>query len=182
MKIESTSLLEELVAKLDKATAIAEGFKELELAELNARKSRDSWSLLECIEHLNRYGYFYLPEIENRILAQSGGKKSGIFKSGLLGNYLVNLIKMDGTKIRKMKTATAMNPIQTLLDEKTIGIFLKQQQRLRSLLEQARNIDLTRTTTKTTLSPFIKLRLGDTLRFMVHHIERHVAQAEATQF
>lgn len=182
MKIQSSSLIGELIGRLDKVSEIAKKFNELDLNELNARKSGDSWSLLECIEHLNRYGYFYLPEIEKQILSQAPHSGNGIFKSGFIGNYLVNLIKPGNLKTKKMTTAKNMNPINSELSARTLSIFFKQQNRLRSLLEQAAIVDLSTTRTKTTLSPLLKLRLGDTLRFMVHHIERHIQQAEATQF
>ena len=182
MKIESQTLIAELLKRLDDASATVERFKNLDADALNARKNETSWSLLECLEHLNRYGYFYLPEIEKQILAQQPVNDKQIFKSGLLGNYLVNLIRLSASKNRPMKTAKDMNPIHAELPDKTISIFLEQQTRLRSLLQQSLLVDLNTTRTKTTLSPLITLRLGDTLRFMVYHIERHVHQAEATQF
>ena len=49
---------------------------------------------------------------------------------------------------------------------------------LKSLLNQAREVDLTKTKVPISLTRFIKLRLGDTFRFFVYHIERHILQAE----
>ncbi|RZJ73235.1 DinB family protein [Flavobacterium sp.] len=182
MKIKSQSLIDELLLRLDKTTETVEKFRELETSEMLARKDPSSWNLLECLEHLNRYGNFYLPEIEKRILQQELKSTNEIFRSGILGNFLVNAVRPKGVKVNKMKTAKAMNPIQSQLSDKTISIFLQQQTRLQSLLERSRKVDLSKTRTDTTLSRFITLRLGDTFRFMVNHIERHVAQAEATQF
>ena len=76
-----------------------------------------------------------------------------------------------------MSTAKSMNPFGRSLTITTIDRFLKQQEQLKSLLNQAKYVDMTKTTTPVSISKFIKLRLGDTLRFMVYHIERHVAQA-----
>ncbi len=137
MKIKSQTLLDELLARLDKTTEIAESFRELDLSEMLARKTESSWNLLECLEHLNRYGYFYLPEIEKRILENQPETAGEIFTSGILGNYLVNLVRPNGPKANRMKTAQKMNPIKSHLDEKTISIFLKQQARLKSLVESA---------------------------------------------
>ncbi len=45
-----------------------------------------SWSILECLEHLNLYGDFYIPEIKNRIESSKTLPKEN-FKSRILGNY-----------------------------------------------------------------------------------------------
>jgi hypothetical protein len=83
----------------------------------------------------------------------------------------------DG-KIKKMKSPKDKNPSRTALSITTINRFLKQQEQLLNLLQRSRGIDLTRTKTAISLSKFIRLRLGDTLRFYTYHIERHVWQAE----
>lgn len=60
----------------------------------------------------------------------------------------------------------------------TIERFLKQQDRLLDLLHQARRIDLTASKTPVSVFRLVRLRLGDTFRFLINHIERHVLQAE----
>jgi len=77
-----------------------------------------------------------------------------------------------------MKTPIDKNPLGSQLSVTTIDRFLKQQEMLRSLLERARHIDLTKTKVPISLTKFIRLRLGDTFRFFVYHIERHIRQAE----
>ncbi|MBD3581707.1 DinB family protein [Flavobacterium selenitireducens] len=181
MKIQSSSLIDDLIGRIDKVSKIAETFRELNPTELNARKSADSWSLLECIEHLNRYGHFYLPEIEKQLSSQTPHVANGVFESGILGNYLVNLIKPEPVKKKKMRTAKEMNPIHSRLDERTLLVFFEQLHALRLLIEKSATVDLSKVHVKTSLSRLIRLRLGDILRFMVHHIERHIQQAQATQ-
>ena len=38
-----------------------------DLSTLTWRENPTSWNILECIEHINRYGDFYLPEIASKI-------------------------------------------------------------------------------------------------------------------
>ena len=52
---------------------------------------------------------------------------------------------------------------------------------LHALLEQAKQVDLVKVKTAISLTKLIRLRLGDTFRFLVTHIERHVLQAQLTQ-
>ena len=176
MQTENNTLIDELLAITERATEKARKFRELPEDRLNFREAPEKWSILECVEHLNRYGDFYLPEIERSILGAS--PKTSAFRSGVIGNWFANLMKVKNGKIVKMKTPGDKNPIGSKLTTLTLDRFLKQLEMLKSLLNQARNADLTKTKVPISLTRFIKLRLGDTLRFFTYHIERHVIQAE----
>jgi hypothetical protein len=178
MQIETRLLIEDLLSRTEKSTRVIKQLKELTYDQLNYKKNATEWSVLECIEHLNLYGDFYLPEIEKQILAQKNKSQSNVFKSGLIGNYFANLMQVKDGKVKKMKSPKDKDPSHSLLTMTTMDRFLKQQQRLQSLLTQAQAIDLTKTKTAISLTPLIRLRLGDTFRFFVYHIERHVLQAE----
>ena len=77
-----------------------------------------------------------------------------------------------------MKSPKDKNPANSALTITTIDRFLKQQERLKALLMQAKQVNLTKTKTSISISNLVKLRLGDTFRFLIYHIERHVKQAE----
>ena len=82
----SIDLLEDLIERTQENIKKVEQLQLLPEESLNKRNSQNSWSILECIEHLNRYSDFYLPEIETRI-SSSLYQASENFRSGLLGNY-----------------------------------------------------------------------------------------------
>lgn len=152
-------------------------FKSLSHKDLNQRNSPGSWSVLECLEHLNRYGNFYLPEIDKRINA-SQLSKNEVFKSGWLGNYFaLSMLPGENGKLNKMKTFKSMNPLHQTLTVRVIDQFLVQQREILHLLERAMERDLTAVSTSISISKLIKLRLGDTLRVVVYHNQRHVRQA-----
>lgn len=125
-----------------------------------------------------RYGDFYLPAIERAILSGDSVHASPVFTSGLIGDYFANLMRVKNGKIVRMKTPASKNPLGSELSVTTIDRFLKQQEMLRSLLERSRHVDLMKTKVPISLAKFIRLRLGDTFRFFVYHIERHIWQAE----
>ncbi|MBK7884028.1 MAG: DinB family protein [Chitinophagaceae bacterium] len=181
MQIENKQLIDDLLERIDRSTALVQKFKEISIEKLNYKKSKDKWSLLECIEHLNLYGDFYLPEIEKRILTQKSTANSNIFKSGIIGNYFANLMQVKNGKIKKMKSPKDKNPANSQLSVTILDRFLKQQEKLKLLLIQSLNVDLTKTKTAISLTNLIKLRLGDTFRFLIYHIERHILQAQQTQ-
>jgi len=177
MQIENNQLIDELLERMKKCTRLVKGFEALSVGQLQF-KNGDRWSILECLEHLNLYGDFYLVEIEKRILKNPPKNTSTKFKSGILGNYFANLMEVKEGKITKMKSPKDKNPSNKNLSITTINRFLKQQEQLVNLLNQCRSIDLTRTKAAISLTNLVKLRLGDTLRFFCYHIERHVVQAE----
>ena len=178
MQTDNNSLIDALLALTEQATRTARKFRELPESQLNFKTSPEKWSILECIEHLNRYGDFYLPEIEKAVLSGKLAGSSPIYRSGWLGNYFASLMSVKNGKMTKMKTPSDKNPLGSKLSVLALDRFLKQQALLQSLLNQARDADLTRTKVPISLTRFIRLRLGDTLRFFIYHIDRHIFQAE----
>lgn len=176
MRIEQNTLIEELITGTEASLKAIIRLKGLSVEDLNFKHNHREWSILECIEHLNLYGAFYLPEIEKCILQNTSRKEYGTYKSSLIGDYFVNVIKADNPK--KMKAPNMMIPEPSHLSAVTIDKFIKQLEKLISLLKQAKKVDLIKAKTPISLTKFITLRLGDTLRFVVYHNERHVLQAE----
>ncbi len=178
MIINKEQLIAELLSLTEQATIAVTEFKNLDIDKLNFKKTAEQWSILECVEHLNLYGDFYLPEMQKQLLDSINLEDSKVFKPGMMGDYFVGLIKIKNGKIKKMKSPKDKNPVNSTLSITTLDRFLKQEQLLQSILQQASTTDLTKIKTAISLSKFIKLRLGDTLRFYVYHIERHVKQAK----
>ncbi|WP_346236555.1 DinB family protein [Niabella insulamsoli] len=176
MKLQSSELLKELSALTLQHAEFAQQIFSLPDATLQQRPGPDSWNALECIEHLNRYGHFYLPEIEKRLQQYQGGAAPG-FRSGLLGNYFAKTM-WPKEKLNKMKTFRAMNPSNTPVDRNVIEVFIDQQQTMLKLLKRCTHADLNKIKTSVSISAFIKLRLGDSLRVVIYHNERHIRQAK----
>ena len=86
MTITSEKLIQDLIERTRININQAEKFSLLSTEKLNWRAENDSWSILECFEHLNLYGDFYISEIKKRIENSNTQPKEN-FKSGLLGNY-----------------------------------------------------------------------------------------------
>jgi len=178
MQIPSNKLLDELIEMSERATLTAQNYKKLDHNLLNYKQDLSSWSILECLEHLNLYGDFYLPEIEKQMISNGQKKPSTFFNPGIIGNYFANLMLVKNNKLKKMKSPKDKNPTNSKLTIVTIDRFLKQQQLLQNILTKAKEINLNQTKTSISLTILIKLKLGDTLRFYVYHIDRHIQQAE----
>jgi hypothetical protein len=177
MKQDQHQMINELESMVENCRRQVAAFREVDVNVLQYKASPGSWSVLECAEHLNMYGDFYLPEMEKSLLSAkpAGGRE---FKSGLLGGYFAKLMKVgaDG-KMTKMKSPADKNPASSELTAVVLDRLIKQLDMLLVLLERARGVDLRRAKTPITLSKWVRLSLGDTFRFNVFHIERHVMQA-----
>lgn len=190
------NLIEEITTILQKANQL----QQLSNDELNFRPNTESWTILECIEHLNRYSDFYLQEIEKRIDEKTDKNKPNsnqeyIFKSGFLGNYSANsmlpvqkgVVSIGENKNptgnhflkvgNKMKTFKDKNPIHSGVDRRVLETFIDDQNEFIRLLEKSKNVDLNKTKISLTL-PLLKFNLGDTFRFVINHEIRHFFQID----
>lgn len=144
--------------------------------------SPEKWSATQCIEHLNSYGRFYLPEMEkaiNKAKVKSWGPATH-FKSGWLGNYFTKLMMpvKDGSVGKKMSSPKDHYPTSNADSYKVIAEFIEQQEQLLQLLDAAQSIDLNKATCAISISKLVKLKLGDTFLFYIAHQYRHLLQTE----
>ncbi len=175
MKIEQEKLRQSLITLLKSHQAQAEKLKSYTLSELNTKANPESWSALECIEHLNRYGQFYLPEVRSRL--NNGAKDKGLwFRSSWLGAYFAKSM-WPNEKLNRMKTFASMNPNGSELDFEVLERFTRQMEDWIEILGQAKDYNWRQVKTSISISKVIKLRLGDTLRVVFYHNERHLRQA-----
>lgn len=175
MKIPSKQLLHDLKIITEQNLQFVENLLNETDKRLNFRLSENSWSILECLEHLNRYGKFYIPEIRKRI-ENSDTKSTEMFNSGILGNYFAKSM-LPKEKLNTMKTFKSMNPIYSKLDKEVLNEFIDQQKQAITLLNEAEKLDLNKVKTSISISNLIKLKLGDTFRFVIYHNLRHIEQA-----
>lgn len=176
MNFNSKELLEDLSERTKSNIIEAKAFRSHNLEELNWRPFQTSWSVLECLEHLNLYGDFYIPQIEKVIKKKKyPGEKA--FKSGYVGNYFARMM-LPGENLKKMKTFKNKNPLGSKLDKSTTERFIDQQNAILDLLSKASKVSLGRTKTGISISRFIRLKLGDILRVVIFHNQRHILQAQ----
>ncbi len=179
MKISNKVLVNELKEKIEDCALRVMQLTQLDPEILMWKENPESWNALECIEHLNMYGDFYIPEIRKRMqsVVPVNNPDSLSFKCGWWGNYFVNAVApKPEAELNKMNAFKKLNPISKPLEISVLDKFLKQQDTLKELLNQAEKIDLNKIKTNTTI-PMVKLRLGDTFRAEIYHNQRHVNQA-----
>jgi len=177
MTIKNDQLIAGLTVLTHSHLKRAKTYRDFSVDKLNWKENPKKWGVLECLEHLNLYGDFYLPEIQKRINEGRKATPNVTFKSGWLGNYFANSL-LPKEQLNTMNSPKNMNPIGSKLDKAHLERFIEQQEWLLMILEQAETTDLTKTKTAISLTNWIKLRLGDTLRVVIFHNERHMVQAD----
>jgi uncharacterized damage-inducible protein DinB len=138
--------------------------------------SNNGWSIAECMAHLNSYAEFYLPRLTKAIEKAHPGNENGLFKYSLLGRHFIKSMDPDFNK-KKFK---AMKKHLPLVNDpnSVVSKFIEHLETMLALSRQARHKNLKRNSVATSISPILKMNVGDTLSFLITHNRRHLMQAK----
>ncbi|HET6994414.1 MAG TPA: DinB family protein [Chitinophagaceae bacterium] len=181
MKIRTTELIEQLQADVRQLILKTEYLQTEETRTLIIQPAAEKWSITQVLEHLNSYGRYYLPAIE-KSLAESRKPGREWFKAGWLGNYFTKIMRpgVDGKIANKMQAPRNHRPRMIFDADSVINDFLEQQYILLNLLQDATKKDIGNIRTPVSISRFIRLKTGDTFRFLIAHEQRHFVQIDNT--
>jgi hypothetical protein len=184
---DSNALLNDLKSCVDRIESDFDSLLESnDLTHLQYATAENKWSAIECIEHLNMTGRYYLPKMEEALekgIAKGISSKS-VFKSGFMGNYMYNSMKPKSGEIQnKVGTFKSINPQvkykkATMDANKVCENFRMQLNTFRELLDKAAQTDINKLKVPSLLGPILMLKLGDVFRFLLAHIDRHLIQAK----
>ncbi|SOD81445.1 DinB family protein [Spirosoma fluviale] len=155
-------------------------FSTLTDEQLRWKPAPNKWSIVECLQHLNLAERFYIRNIQHKV------DKLGLIQtvpidqtleSDLVGKALLYIVDPQG-KLKfpapgmiRPRSAADLQPADV------IGQFLDLQTLLHSMLDKAVYIDWNREKLMTIFGNWLKINLGDALRMLVAHTERHLNQA-----
>ena len=180
-QINSNTLLELLQADVREILLQCSALQAKPASLLQQQPQPDKWSVAQVLEHLNFYSRFYITAIEQKLhLNQSGPNRD--FTPGWLGNYFTKLMKPTAEKTIASKMKAPANAVPSAQPDATevLTEFISHQHHLLNLLQIARTANLEYNRIPTSLTKFIKLKLGDTFRFFIAHEQRHFLQIENT--
>lgn len=185
--VKTQELLHELTRLNQRLTEIvARDFPILNLDQLNWREHDEKWSIAECLMHLNYVADYYFPSTL-RAVKNAKAKKSRpqeTFTRGWLGHRYASKFRLtlDNQIKNRIESPAKYNPRNSSasnLDGKIIvETFLKNQAVLQQLLEDAVSINLQKTRVPALFFGFISVQLGDMLKVLIYHTERHIIQAQ----
>ena len=179
-KYKSLELLEQLQADTRQLILEANYLKTTDPGLLLQEPATGKWSVIQVLEHLDSYGRYYLLAIERSLVQDKPAIE--MFKPGWLGNYFTKLMKPgeNGTIAHKMQSPKDHRPSSHPDAFPVLNTFLEQQHYLLDLLESAKSKNISSIRTPISISRFIKLKVGDTFRFLIAHEQRHFVQIENT--
>jgi hypothetical protein len=143
---------------------------------LNRPAADGGWSIAQCLDHLNSYGLYYLPQIEKALSAAGLVGPDQDYKSSWLGSYFIKMMEPETGK-KKYKAFKDHIPASELNAVEVVAEFIRQQEKLLHYLRTAARRDLNKTL-PISISRLIRLKLGDVFQFIIAHNERHMQQAQ----
>lgn len=165
---------------------VARDFTILSNEKLNWKEQKDKWSIAECLMHLNYVADYYFPSTLKTIKAAKAkkSKPSPTFTRGSLGHYYVSKMRLglDNQVKAKMEAPPKYNP-QAITSSQLDGAavikdFLARQDQIQAMLLDAQTINIQRSRVYALFFGLLSVRLGDILKILVYHTERHIVQAQ----
>jgi hypothetical protein len=173
-------LITELLDRTEVLKASTQPFLRLPDEQLYFQPGPGKWSIPEIYGHLNLCLDQYIRSILSRI-ALAPDHPSDVYRSSWLGDWLYERImpRADGS-VFKLKSLQAHSPAVKAPPDgrEEIEAFQRHCDALDDILRHVWTKDLRRIKIPFLLNGLIRLRLGDMLRFLVAHGERHLLQAQ----
>ena len=172
------SLITELLDRIELIKASTQPFLRLTEQQLNFSPAPNKWSIAEIFGHLNIAHDANIRCILSRITLAPDVKTES-FRSGWLGDWLYDKImpRSDGS-VFKIPSPRSFHVRKEGLDgREELQRFLHQCDALDDILRHVSTKDLQGIKIPFTFPRFFRLRLGDNLRYLVAHDERHLLQA-----
>lgn len=172
-------LITELLDRTELVKASSRLFFRLSDDQLHHRPGPGQWCIAEIFGHLNLSHDQYIRSILPRITL-APDYPSDRYVSGWLGDWIYEKVKprADGT-IFKLKTLNAYHASCETLDARDVlESFQRKCDALDDILRHAATKNLQRIKVPFYFSRLVRLKLGDTLRILVAHSERHLLQAQ----
>ena len=145
--------------------------------QFNWQPRPDSWSVAQCLDHLNTTARMYLPMLDEGIsdAIRRGVYGPGPFTYNWIGRLFVHVVKPT-TKM-KAKAPQAFQPPVGRSRSDVTAAFRAYQVQYVDRLRQANGLDLSRARARSPIVKWIKQPLGSAFAMMIAHEQRHLAQA-----
>ena len=166
---------QQLKAIGDEARRLTE---QLTNAQFNWRVAEGSWSIGECLAHLNLTGQMYLPRIERamRQARAAGLTGSAPFRHGWFGNFFVRRLEPPVRRLKVRAPRTVEPPPEHLLAV-VVPAFMSLQEQLDKKLREAEGLHLSRIKISSPFSRYLSFSLGQSFALLAAHERRHLWQA-----
>jgi hypothetical protein len=146
--------------------------------QFNWKPDEESWSIGECIVHLNIVAEAYLPKLEAAV-SKSGSQADGPFTYGFVARKMIDGMRPDGPAL---STSRSLDPSKggssSEVDKaQALDAFDGYTERYVAVCESAEGLDLAKNKIRYPFFWLLRLPLGATLEITGLHALRHARQA-----
>ncbi len=173
--------LRQLEILKDDARELTEG---LSLEQLNWAPAPGSWSIAQCLAHLNRVDAAYAESVGRGLEAArekgqviSSRTASKPLRYNLFERWFIRAMEPPPKRRLPAPKTAVVAAVDHSLDE-VLPPFLANKDRFIDLLRQAEDVDLNRVKIPSPLAKFLKFRIGAVFAFTAAHNRRHLWQAQ----
>jgi uncharacterized damage-inducible protein DinB len=141
------------------------------------RPTPDSWSVAQCLDHLNAAAREYLPMLDEGIATavRRGLYTPGPYAYNWVGRLVVYVVKP--TTRRRSMAPQAFLPAEGRRREEIMAAFRAYQVQYVDRLRQASGLDLARARVTSPVARWIRMPLGSAFAMAIAHEQRHLVQA-----
>lgn len=146
----------------------------------NWKPDPKSWSVGECVVHLNKSSKGYLGRLEAAV-TQGSPQAQGPFTYGWVTRSFINGVRPGS---RSMNTFRSLRPPETTSTlsavdrSQALDRYDADTNRFLQIIEAAEGLDLSRIKVRTPFLPILRFELGGLIEALGLHALRHVQQAE----
>lgn len=151
-------------------------FQSLTTEEKTWKPSLESWSITECLAHLNLANTYFIRQIQTKLERKGDKSTTGEFSMSLNGRLMMKAVAPEVT--RKMPTPGIMKPRPGLEPVPVFANFIEVEKLFVKLLPETDKLDWEQSKIVSPMTSWIKFRLGDVLIFTAAHAQRHINQAK----
>ena len=173
------SLITELLDRTELLKANTQAFLRITDEQLVYRPGAGKWSIVEIYGHLNLSLDHYIRSILSRI-SLAPDSPSDVYRSGWLGDGVYEKImpRPDGSVFRLKALKSLCLDAAGVDAREELYRFQRHCDALDDILRHVATKDLRRISVPFVRPGLVCLRLGDMLRYLVAHGERHLLQAQ----
>lgn len=177
--------LASLLAQLERAQARLDRLGDLVPDDRwSTRRDPSSWSVAECVAHLNLTSEAYIPRIQKAIEQARGlpRKTDGRYGRDTLGWLFGKLVgplpKIGKARIGKVKTTPAFVPAGDFPKSQLLAEFKRLQLELMRLVRECDGLQIDKVKITSPFGEKIQYNCYSALVLLPRHEERHLQQAE----
>ena len=170
--------VQELLRALDENDRRAEDLvRDLDDERLNWRPDERSWSIAQCLDHLNVASRTYAVPMGEALekARRRGAGRRGPIQPGPLERWFI--ASMEPPPKRKLPAPKKIVPAARKAGAEVMADWRRIQAEVRDLLREAAGTDLNRTRFANPFIPLIRFSVGAGFRVIAAHQRRHLWQA-----